>query len=184
MKLFGAKSSLAPLIVGMTGVKMGDRIVQIGCADGARLAAVAAKVGLSGRAVAIVPDAAAAARAQKGATAEGVLIEITTTEPTALPLEDATFDLAIVDDTNGLLSQMTEADSGTTLGEALRVLRPGGRAMVIGAVGGRGLGALFGGGAGPTRDPRPALERGGFRFVRHLAEREGLSFVEGLKPRV
>ena len=40
------------LIVGMTGVKMGDRFVQIGCAHGGRLAAVAGKVGLSGRAVA------------------------------------------------------------------------------------------------------------------------------------
>jgi ubiquinone/menaquinone biosynthesis C-methylase UbiE len=183
MKLFGAKSSLAPLIVGMTGVKMGDRIVQVGCADGARLAAVAAKVGLSGRAVAIVPDDASAARVQKGAASEGVLIEIQTAPPTRLPLDDASFDLAIVDDTNGLLSQMSDADSGATLAEALRVLRPGGRAMVIGSLGGRGLGALFGGGGAPTRDPRPALERGGFRFVRHLAEREGLSFVEGLKPR-
>jgi ubiquinone/menaquinone biosynthesis C-methylase UbiE len=164
-------------------VKMGDRIVQIGCADGARLAAVAAKVGLSGRAVAVVPDAAAAARAQKGASAEGVLVEIETTAPTALPLDDAAFDLAIVDDTNGLLSQMSDAESGATLSEVLRVLRPGGRAMVIGSLGGRGLGALFGGGSGPTRDPQPALERGGFRFVRHLAEREGLSFVEGLKAR-
>ena len=28
------------LVVGMTGVKMGDRFVQIGCAHGGRLAAV------------------------------------------------------------------------------------------------------------------------------------------------
>jgi len=42
----------------MTGVKMGDRFAQVGCPDGGRLAAVALKVGLSGRAVAIVPDAA------------------------------------------------------------------------------------------------------------------------------
>lgn len=182
MKLFGAKSSLSPLVVGMTGVKMGDRIVQIGCADGARLAAVAAKVGLSGRAVAIAPDDAAAARAQKGAAAEGVLIEILVTAPTELPLEDTTFDLAIVDDTNGLLSRMTDADRAATMAEVLRVLRPGGRAMVVGSLGGRGLGTLFGSSA-PTLDLRPALEHSGFRFVRHLAEREGLSFVEGLKAR-
>ena len=41
------------LIVGMTGVKMGDRVVFVGCAHGGRLAAVASKVGLSGSAVAM-----------------------------------------------------------------------------------------------------------------------------------
>src|SRR2546427_13284311 len=64
------------LVVGMTGVKMGDRVVQIGCAHGGRLAAVAGKVGLSGQAVAIVPDAASAARASKGAAQAGVVAEL------------------------------------------------------------------------------------------------------------
>src|SRR5258708_27603219 len=51
------------LVVAMTGVKMGDRLLYVGCGSGPRLGAVAAKVGLSGRAVAIVPDEASAARA-------------------------------------------------------------------------------------------------------------------------
>src|SRR5438067_2391131 len=55
------------LVVGMAGVKMGDRFLQIGCADGGRLAAIAQKVGLSGRAVAVAPDEPSAARARKGA---------------------------------------------------------------------------------------------------------------------
>ena len=63
------------LVVGMTGVKLGDRVVLIGCAHGGRLAAVAAKVGLSGQALAIVPDEASAARARKGAEQAGVLVE-------------------------------------------------------------------------------------------------------------
>ena len=46
------KSDPYLLIVGMTGVKMGDRFVQVGCAHGGRMAAVAGKVGLSGRAAA------------------------------------------------------------------------------------------------------------------------------------
>ncbi|HEX4348321.1 MAG TPA: hypothetical protein VHZ73_12165, partial [Vicinamibacterales bacterium] len=75
------------LLLGMTGVKLGDRFVQIGCANGARLAAVAAKVGLSGRAVAVVPDPESAARAQKGASDGGVLVEIETASLRMLPLE-------------------------------------------------------------------------------------------------
>ena len=54
------------LVVGMTGVKMGDRLLQVGCAHGRRLAAVAAKVGLSGRAVVVVPDEEADRARQAG----------------------------------------------------------------------------------------------------------------------
>ena len=61
------------LVVGMTGVRMGDRIAQVGCAHGGRLAAIAGKVGLSGRAVAVVPDEASAARARKARRGAGVL---------------------------------------------------------------------------------------------------------------
>ena len=46
------------LVVGMTGVKLGDQVLQFGCAHGGPLAAVAATVGLSGRATAVVTDAA------------------------------------------------------------------------------------------------------------------------------
>src|SRR5438876_11071963 len=91
------------LMVGMTGVKMGDRVAHVGCAHGGRLAAVASKVGLSGRAVAIVPDGEAAQLARKGAERVGVLVEIEIASPTELPIEDASTDLAIVDDTGGLL---------------------------------------------------------------------------------
>src|SRR5262245_34794908 len=120
------------LIVGMTSVKLGDRFVQVGCADGGRLAAIAAKVGLSGRAVAIVPDAAAAKRAQKGAEQGGVLVEVELGPPTRLSAEDASFDVAILDDSGGMFSTMTADDRTATVRELARVVRPGGRAMIIG----------------------------------------------------
>jgi len=184
MKLFGQKPTQSRLVVGMTGVKMGDRIAQIGCAHGGRLAAVAAKVGLSGRAVAVVPDQASAARAEKGAASEGVLVDIEIAAPTSLPLDDHAFDLVIVDDSGGLFGQLPERERRDVVKEALRVLRPGGRVMVIGSVAAGGLAALIGRGSQePPFDSKPALEEGGFKFVRHLAEREGLRFVEGLKSR-
>src|SRR5262245_1400799 len=95
------------LVVGMTGVKLGDRFVQIGCAHGGRLAAVAAKVGLSGRAVAVVADDASAKRAQKGAEQAGVLVETEQGPPTRLSAQDASFDVAVIDDTGGLFSAMS-----------------------------------------------------------------------------
>lgn len=172
------------LVVGMTGVKMGDRLAQVGCADGARLAAVAAKVGLSGRAVAVVPDESSAARARKGAERAGVLVELETAPPTHLPLDSSAFDLAIIDDTGGLLARMDENDRAAAVREARRIVRPGGRVMVIGAAPRAGLSALFSRTtAGPPFDAAPLLAADNFRSVRTLAERDGLVFVEALKPR-
>jgi len=172
------------LIVGMTGVKMGDRIAQIGCAHGGRLAAIAGKVGLSGRAVVVVPDEASAERARKGAARAGVLVEVGIGPPTRLAEPDAAFDLVVLDDTAALFASMGPEDRGTAAGEALRILRPGGRVMVIGATGPAGLGALFTRApSGAPFDPTPSLQAAGFKSVRTLAQREGLVFVEALKPR-
>ena len=172
------------LAIGMAGVKMGDHIAQIGCAHGQRLGAIAAKVGLSGRAVAIVPDNESAVRAEKGAADAGVLVDVHVASTTKLPLEDNAFDLVIIDDTGGLLATMRAEERVDAVREALRILKPGARVMVIGAVPRGGLGAVFTRAqSGPPFDPTPSLEADGFRFVRSLGEREGLRFVEGLKPR-
>ena len=172
------------LVVGMTGVRLGERVAQIGCAHGGRLAAVAKKAGLSGRALAIVPDEASAARARKGAAQAGVLVEIETAPPTRLPADDTAFDLVVVDDTAGLLGNMSANDRAATIRETLRLLRPGGRALVIGSAPRSGLARLLARApAGPPFDAAPALRADGFKSVRHLAERDGLAFVEGIKPR-
>jgi len=177
------------LIVGMTGVKLGDRLLQIGCAHGGRLGAIAGKVGLSGRAVAVVPDAESASRATKGAASVGVLVEVEIGPPTRLAFDADSFDLAVVDETGSLLATLKDEDRVTVIRELLRVLRPGGRAMVIAAGHRTGLTKLFGGAqAGPSfvlsGDANRALDSQGFRQVRMLAERDGLVFVEGVKPRV
>ncbi|MBI3399951.1 MAG: methyltransferase domain-containing protein [Acidobacteria bacterium] len=176
------------LVVSMTGVKMGDRLVQVGCAHGGRLAAVAGKVGLSGRAVLVAPDEASAARARKAASDAGVLVEIETGPPTRLPVEDAAFDLAVVDETGGLLGTMRPEDRVVAVRELARVLRPGGRVVVIGAAPRGGLGALLTRAhSGPpfaaSGQATLALEADGFKSARMLAAREGLVFVEGIKPR-
>jgi ubiquinone/menaquinone biosynthesis C-methylase UbiE len=176
------------LVVGMVGVKLGDRFVQVGCADGGSLAAIAAMVGLSGRAVAVVPDDASATRAQKGAARAGVLVEVGVAQPTNLPLDDASFDVAIADDTGGLLGAMRPEDRVAAIRELVRVLRPGGRVMIIGAAPRSGLGALLTRTqSGPlftaSGDASRLLAADGFKAVRTLAEREGHVFVEGIKPR-
>ena len=46
----GRGAAMDPLQVSMTGVRMGERFLQIGCNDKSLLAGLAAKVGLSGTA--------------------------------------------------------------------------------------------------------------------------------------
>jgi|SRR6266550_2503530 len=176
------------LVKSMTAVKMGDRFVQVGCAHGGRLGAVAGKVGLSGRAVVVAPDDESAARARKGAAEEGVLVEVEVAPLTQLPIEDAGFDLAVVDDTGGVLGTMRAEDRVAAIRELVRVLRPGGRVMFVGAAPRGGLGALISRTqSGPpfvaSGDAARALEADGFKSVRELGAREGLVFVEGIKPR-
>jgi hypothetical protein len=56
--------------------------------------------------------------------------------------------------------------------------------VVIGAAARGGLGALFSRGSpGPPFNPAPSLEADGFKQVRTLAEKDGLVFVEGVKPK-
>ena len=179
----GRRDTPFGLVVGMTGVKLGDRLVHIGCANGTRLGAIASKVGLSGRAVAVVPDATAAGRAGKGAANAGALVEIEIAPPTTLPVEDGAFDLAVIDDTDGGFTSSTPDVRAGTVREAARALRPGGRVMIIAPGTPTGLASLLGRRAAPLTDPTSDLQTNGFRVARRLADREGLLFFEGLKPR-
>jgi ubiquinone/menaquinone biosynthesis C-methylase UbiE len=175
------------LAVGMTGVKMGDRLVHLGCENGGRLGAIAAKVGLSGQAHAVVPEEASAERARRGAASAGVLVEVAIAPPTALPIDDRGFDVAVVDETAGLVGKLGPADRAAAARELRRVLRPGGRVVFLVRAPHEGLRALLN--RGPrepamTADALAAwLTAAGFASVRTLAERDGLAFVEGFAPR-
>jgi|SRR6185369_11006469 len=185
---FVRRADTHALLVSMTGVKLGDRVAFIGCAHGARLAAVAAKVGLSGRAVAVAPDESSAARARRGAENAGVLVEVEQATPTRLPLDDSSFDLAVVDDTGGLFGAMSAGDRAVAARETARILRPGGRVVLVGATAVTGFARLIARAPstpsfGSSGEAIATLESNGFGIVRTLAEREGQLFIEGIKPR-
>jgi ubiquinone/menaquinone biosynthesis C-methylase UbiE len=182
----GEKHSLA---IAMTGVKLGDRLLNIGCTDSSLLGAVSAKVGLSGRACAIVPTEADAARARRGAEKAGVLLEIETGNLDNFPFEDGAFNLIVLDNQEGLLSTMRPEQRVATLKQSFRTLEPRGRIVVIERGARGGLGALVKSSSTPQSDPHyrssggavTALQAEGFRGARVLAERDGLSFFEGVR---
>lgn len=172
-----------PLAVSMSGVKLGDRLLVLGCGDGALIAQLALKTGLTGRACALDEAEARATRAQETATRDGALIESFTAPWTELPFDAAAFDVAVIRDA---LAGLELHRRGAMLAELLRVLRPGGRAIVIEGGGRGGLGALFQGRPvnaeyASSGGAHRALSAAGFRAVRVLAERDGFRFVEGVK---
>src|SRR6185436_2455419 len=70
----GRSQAMDPLQVSMTGVRMGERFLQIGCQDPGLLAGLAAKVGLSGTAIVAAPDESEAKRAAEVGRKVGALI--------------------------------------------------------------------------------------------------------------
>ena len=177
------KSSTEPLPVAMSGVKLGDRVLVAGCSDPALIAALAIKAGLTGRACAVDASADLVARAARAVEREGALVETTVAPMASLPFADASFDLAVLRDA---LAEAAARDPKAAIAEVQRVLRPGGRCVVIDTSARGGLGGLFGGHGRVQVYPAGAdaarlIESGGFAAVRTLAEREGLRFVEGVK---
>lgn len=172
-----------PLAVAMSGVKLGDRLLVVGCTDPVLVAQLAQKTGLTGRACAADEDARRVASAARTIEREGALVETITAPVTMLPLDAETFDIVVLRDVIGALDTHRRL---ACVAEALRILRPGGRCVVIetaprGGIGGllnkRTLSAEYVSSGGAER----ALGAAGFRAVRRLAERSGLAFTEGAK---
>jgi SAM-dependent methyltransferase len=183
--LFG-KSRHEPLPIAMTGVRMGERLLQIGIDDPVTVGGLAKKVGLSGVNALAAPDDGAARRATAAANAAGVLIEVQVARGHVFPFEGGAFDVVVVHGARGLLASLAPEDRAAYLQEARRMLRQGGRIVVIESAARGGLAGLLrghsvnqhyaaGGGA------EAALRAEGFRPVRVLGEAEGYVFTEGLK---
>ncbi len=188
MAIFRARSDPHALLIAMTGVTMGERLLQIGCADRALLGVLASKVGLSGRAAASTFDEREAARARASAARAGALVDVDVTRDGTLAFEPQAFDVVVVDNTGGSIAQMKPELRVRTLQEAARVLRPGGRILVVESAERGGLAALFNRRAMDEHyrangGTIAALEAEGFRSARILTEREGRRFIEALNPR-
>ena len=167
----GRGQAMDPLQVSMTGVRMGERFLQIGCHDRALLSGLAAKVGLSGTAALAAFDDAQAKRAGAIGAKVGALIETRKIEGLALPFDSDQFDMVVVDDTNGAFGKIDERSRVAYLSEAKRAVRKGGRIEVIEGVADRAAGY----------DALRDLTAAGFKPVRVLAEKDGFRFLEGLR---
>ena len=179
------KPQIEPLPVAMTGVRMGERLLQIGIDDPVTVGALAKKVGLSGiNALAALSDGEAR-RAKAAADAAGVLIDVQVTRLNTLPFEAGSFDIVVVHGARGMLAAIAPEHRVWCLRESRRMLRRGGRIVVIETAARGGLGGLLRGHKVDehymrTGGAEGALKAEGFNPVRVLGEIEGYKFTEGL----
>ena len=106
-----AATASEPLVVSMTGARLGDPVAFWGSTP-ALVLPLAARVGLSGRALAVGPSARFI---ESAAVKEGVLVEVADDFPA-----DGSFDLAVVETTAG----WEQAAAAAT-----QAVRPGGRVV-------------------------------------------------------
>lgn len=184
---FKRMRAMDPLQVAMTGVRMGERFLQIGCDDKALLSGLGAKVGLSGAAALAADDDAAAKRGRAAAAKAGILLDVRTGPPSEWHFDPLAFDMVVVDDTRGSFSSRSANHRAACLEAARLALRAGGRIELLEHI---GSGGLFGGKATtPPADyvaeggAEGALRAAGFDPVRTLAEKDGFRFTEGLKAK-
>ena len=171
------ESTAESLAVSMAGIKLGDRLLVVGCSDPLLIAQLASKTGLTGRAHAVDERDAVVANAARIALGEGALVETSVSSFGTLSLDAASFDVAVVRD---VLARVAPETRPAVLAEIRRVLRPGGRCLVIDSMP-HGLRALI---RTPSAsvDHVALLQAGGFKAARMLAERGGQVFAEGVNP--
>jgi ubiquinone/menaquinone biosynthesis C-methylase UbiE len=181
LKNWFRQSTSDPLSVSMAGVKLANRVLIVGCSDPLLIAALAVKAGLTGRACAVDEAAVRANEAERIALKEGALVETFTAPYHALPFEPGSFDVVVVRDV------LTTGEGGAQamLSEVQRVLRSGGRCLIVATSrAGRGISAVFGTrktteASAEAEALTAALKSVGLVAVRTLAERDALIFVEG-----
>ncbi len=178
-----------PASVTMTGVRMGERLLQIGMGESAAVGAIAAKVGLSGSAAWAVAEEASAEKARRAAASAGALVDVRVTPLDLLPFPDEGFDVVVVHDLRGLIGLGAPARAAALV-QCHRVLRGGGRIIAVEPGAHRGFLGQFGAllrqperaQAGAAGGTMALLEAAGFRPVRVVGELDGFTFTEGLKP--
>ena len=189
MRMFLRKTRVGrdPLVMAMSGVRLGERLLQIGVDDPAILGALAARVGISGHAAVVTFDERSAERARQGIADASTLADVTVTTDGTLPFDEGAFDVAVVHSAGGLLTGLDADVRAQLLQHVLHATRSGGRVIVTEAGVRTGVAAMFA--PTPKKDERyesaggtvAAMEAAGFKPVRLLADRDGLRFTEGLK---
>lgn len=106
----------------------GESVVDVGCGTGTLAIAAARRVGASGTVHGIDPSASLLARARGKATRARVSVDFRSGTGEALPFEDASIDVVL---STLVLHHLRHDALRATVQEMRRVLKPGGRVLVV-----------------------------------------------------
>ncbi len=170
----------------MVAARAGDRVAVLG-APGPAEAALAAEIGLAtglnGRTLVVDVGTEPRARVEAAATKAGALVEFEWAPVTMLPLDAGAFDVTVI---NRQLASLDGRNRVACCEEALRILAPNGRVVVIEGVRRPGLFGLFPTNIPglPPEDVNDALTKAGLSRkamqspMRLLADLDGVVFFE------
>jgi ubiquinone/menaquinone biosynthesis C-methylase UbiE len=165
----------------MIGAKPGGHVLAIGASNAALVAELALVTGLNGRT--LVVDRAPGTRdlVKAAAARAGALVDFEDAPATMLPLDAGTFDVVVIQQ-----ALAAAADRSQVIAEAARVLRVGGRVVIIEGATRAGILGVLARSAAPKADAKSLLETmtaAGLKAVRVLSESDGVLYLEGTKGR-
>jgi SAM-dependent methyltransferase len=170
----GPATSLA-----MIGPRAADSVLFLGAERPQFAAEVGAVTRLNGRTV-VVGDPAHQAGLDRAAENAGALIEFVAAPLDRLPFDPSTFHIVVTAD----VAEWADEVRLPRLAEAMRVLQPGGRMVVIVGGTGQGLVGRFQRRATLAADEvLNLLIRCGLTATRQLADSNGIKYFEGRKSR-
>jgi len=184
---FGRASAMREQTADLAALRPGERVLEIGCGAGAVAQRAKARVGPTGEVSGIDPSADMIGVAREKAARAGLTIDYRVAAVEALPYSDASFDVVL---SSLMMHHLPDDLKATGMAEVRRVLKPGGRLLIVDFQQPRGwlsrltLKLIFHGHPGRGVQDLPlVLSTAGFDDIRSGSTRfDFLGFVAGTAP--